>query len=138
MVQCPSVIPSRRLCHSRVACSLKPGASVFGNIRSILVNSIIFSVKLSKISNIIAHINAIDNYDIIEARGESMNKLRNKRQEAGLRQVDLSVLSGVSIATVWCLENGLDRRAKPETRKKIIAGLKIAGLIIGEKDVFPE
>lgn len=67
-----------------------------------------------------------------------MNKLRSKRQEAGLRQVDLSVLAGVSIATVWCLENGLDRRAKPETRKKIIAGLKIAGLSIGEKEVFPE
>jgi len=67
-----------------------------------------------------------------------MNTLRNKRQEAGLRQIDLSTLSGVSIATVWCLENGLDKRAKPETRKKIVKGLRIAGLEVDEEDVFPE
>jgi len=66
-----------------------------------------------------------------------MNLLRNKRKEAGLRQVDLSAMSGVSIATLWCLENGLDKRAKKETRQKIISGLRNAGLEIEEKDVFP-
>ena len=67
-----------------------------------------------------------------------MNKLKEKRLAANLRMVDLARIADISIATLWNLEQGLDRRAKPETRKKIIAALKIAGLSIGEKDVFPE
>ncbi len=67
-----------------------------------------------------------------------MNKLKEKRLAANLRTLDLARIADISIATLWNLEQGLDRRAKPETRKKIIAGLKIAGLSIGEKEVFPE
>jgi len=37
-VQRPSVLPSRRLCHSREARSMKPGVLVFGNACSILSN----------------------------------------------------------------------------------------------------
>lgn len=67
-----------------------------------------------------------------------MNTLKNKRLEAGLRQIDLAALSGCSIATVWSLENGLERRANPETRRKIMIGLRNAGLSVEEKDVFSE
>ena len=73
-----------------------------------------------------------------QLEGEKMNKLKEKRLAANLRMVDLARIADISIATLWNLEQGLDRRAKPETRKKIIAALKIAGLSIGEKDVFPE
>jgi hypothetical protein len=35
------------------------------------------------------------------------------------------------------LENGLDDRARPETRARIIDGFKKSGLRIKEEEVFP-
>ena len=67
-----------------------------------------------------------------------MNRLKIKRREAGIRQVDLARLSGVSIATIWSIEQGLDQRTKKETRDKIVVGLNLGGVKVEEKDIFPE
>ena len=62
-----------------------------------------------------------------------MNKLKEKREQAGLRQIDLATLCGVGIATVWNLEHGYDVRAKEETKEKIATGLKVK-----VEELFPE
>jgi len=62
-----------------------------------------------------------------------MNKLKEKREQAGLRQVDLATLCGVGIGTIWLIENGYDKRASKKTKDKIAAGLKVE-----IKELFPE
>jgi len=53
-----------------------------------------------------------------------MNKIKEKREKAGLRQVDLATLCGVGIGTIWLIENGYDKRTSKKTKDKIAAGLK--------------
>lgn len=62
-----------------------------------------------------------------------MNKLREKREELSLRQVDVAKLTGVGLTTIWLLENGYDRRVSQKTKKKIAQGLKLK-----VQEVFPQ
>ena len=62
-----------------------------------------------------------------------MNKIREVRQERGLRLVDAAKLFGIGCSTLWLIENGYAERASEKTRKKIAAGL---GLKVEE--LFPE
>ena len=62
-----------------------------------------------------------------------MNKLKQIRQNMGLRQIDLAKRAGVGLTTIWYLENGYDDRASQKTKKKIAQGLKLK-----IQEVFPQ
>ena len=51
------------------------------------------------------------------------NKLKQKREEAGLSQWRLSALSGFSQAWIWAIENG-NVSPSEEAKKKIAKALK--------------
>lgn len=61
-----------------------------------------------------------------------MNKLREMRENRGLRLIDVATQCGVGIATIWNIENGYEQRASKKTKEKIAAGLGMK-----EEELFP-
>jgi transcriptional regulator with XRE-family HTH domain len=60
------------------------------------------------------------------------NRLKALRQSRGLTQTQVAAGSGVSLATIWMLEQGFDRRTTPQIKKKLsrFYGVKTS-------DIFP-
>ena len=52
-----------------------------------------------------------------------MNKLKEVRCKKGLRLVDLSKMTGVSIGWIWSIENDVPSRI--ETKKKLAKALNV-------------
>ena len=61
------------------------------------------------------------------------NKLREKREALNLRMIDIALICGVGISTIWLVENGYDRRISKKTKEKITKGLGVT-----TKEIFPE
>ena len=52
-----------------------------------------------------------------------MNKLKEVRCKKGLRLVDLSKMTGVSVGWIWSIENDVPSRI--ETKKKLAKALNV-------------
>lgn len=60
------------------------------------------------------------------------NKLKTLRLEKKLTQVQLSVHSGVAVATIWMVESGFDRATSEGTKRKLATFFKC-----NISDLFP-
>jgi transcriptional regulator with XRE-family HTH domain len=60
------------------------------------------------------------------------NRLKAMRLGRGLSQTQVAASAGVSIATLWMLESGFDKKATAKTKRKLA---KFYGVQVG--DLFP-
>ena len=66
--------------------------------------------------------------------GEKMsNRVREKRKNLNLRMIDVAIMSGVGISTIWLAENGYAERVSEKTRKKIACALQCS-----IQEIFPQ
>lgn len=56
-------------------------------------------------------------------REVKMNRIKEVREERGLRQLDVAKMCGIGVSTLWLIEQGYDQQVSEKTKRKIAAGL---------------
>ena len=60
------------------------------------------------------------------------NKIKSLRKEKGLTQVQVAAFAGISIATLWMIESGYEKKTSDETKRKLAAFFEC-----DIEDIFP-